>query len=84
MTASKIKARRLTFSSLARATAGLPADYRCRIFASLPAPLQQAAWRALADECGARNAALNEAAGDPGIPGSGIPVGDRRGDGRHA
>ena len=53
----------VTFSSLTRATAGLPADYRCRVFGSLPKTLQQAAWRALTDECGARNAALNEAAG---------------------
>ena len=53
----------VSFSSLARATAGLPADYRCRVFGSLPKTLQDAAWRALANECGARNAALNEAAG---------------------
>ena len=49
----------LTFSSLARATAGLPADYRCRIFGSLPRTLQDAAWRALKAECDTRNAALN-------------------------
>ena len=46
----------VTFSSLARATAGLPADYRCRIFGSLPETLQDAAWRALKAECDARNA----------------------------
>jgi len=75
----------VTFASLARATAGLPADYRCRIFGSLPETLQDAAWRALAHECGVRNAALNEAAGETGIPDPGIPVGEiRRGDGRRA
>ena len=54
----------LTFASLARATAGLPADYRCRIFGSLPETLQDAAWRTLARECEARDATLNEAAGE--------------------
>ena len=54
----------VTFASLARATAGLPADYRCRIFGSLPETLQDAAWRALARECEARDATLNEAAGE--------------------
>jgi hypothetical protein len=53
----------VTFSSLARATAGLPADYRCRIFGSLPETLQDAAWRTLARECEARDATLNAAAG---------------------
>jgi len=54
----------VTFSSLARATAGLPAAYRCRVFGSLPSALQDEAWRGLRVECDQRNQAANRAAAE--------------------
>ena len=54
----------VSFSSLARATAGLPADFRCHIFGSLPETLQDGAWRALGAWCDRENQAANRAAGE--------------------
>jgi hypothetical protein len=53
----------ITFASIARATAGLSADFRCELFGSLLEEAQESAWRALAADCDRRNAALNRAAG---------------------
>lgn len=45
----------VTFASLIRATASLPACKRLELFTSLPSFLQEAAWRALQTDCDQRN-----------------------------